>query len=87
MQKGIWGHLNSKQLHFVSRKLGNLKAFVMWCSSKTFQPFHCFPRVASSLPWSGGISPRHGTHVLVASSDVTTTILALRGHAQDVRKW
>jgi hypothetical protein len=35
---------------------------------------------------SGGTPPRHATHVLVASSDVTTAILAPRGHAQDGRK-
>src|SRR5712692_7199360 len=62
-----------------SRKSGNLKAFVMWCSSITFHPSTCFCREASSSPCSGGTLPRHGTQVLVARSDIIATILALGG--------
>src|SRR5712692_10303510 len=62
-----------------SRKSGNLKAFVMWCSSITFHPSTCFCREASSSPLRGGTPPRHETHVLVTRSDITATILALGG--------
>src|SRR6266478_5758812 len=62
-----------------SRKSGNLKAFVMWCSAMTFHPSTCLSRAASSSPLSGGTPPRHGTQVLVARSDIATAILALRG--------
>src|SRR6266849_4734904 len=62
-----------------SRKSGNLKVFVMWCSSMTFQPFTCFSSAASSSPFNGGTPPRQGTQVLVARSDITTAILAPGG--------
>src|SRR5260370_4195737 len=62
-----------------SRKSGNLKAFVMWCSSITFHPSTCFCREASSSPLRGGTPPRHETHVLVTRSEITATILALGG--------
>jgi len=62
-----------------SRKLGNLKAFVMWCSSITFHPSTCFCRRASSSPLRGGTPPRHEMHVLVARSDITAIILASGG--------
>ena len=45
----------------------------------TFQPFTCFSSAVSSSPLSGSTPPRHGTHVLVARSDITTAILALGG--------
>src|SRR5713226_5787086 len=66
-----------------SRKSGNLKLLVMWCSSMTFHPSTCFSRAASSSPLSGGTPRRHGTHVLVARSDITTAILALGGAKAD----
>src|SRR5262249_38680193 len=60
-----------------SRKSGNLKAFVMWCSSMMFQPSTCASRAASSSPLSRGTPPRQGTHVLAASSDIVEAILPL----------
>src|SRR6266702_5418584 len=63
-----------------SRKSGNLNAFVMWCSSKTFHPSTCFCKAASSSPLSGGTPPRHGTQVLLARSNITDTILSLACH-------
>src|SRR6266571_4981155 len=57
------------------RKSGNLKVFVMWCSSMTFQPSTCVSRAASSSPLSGGTPPRQGTHVLAARSDIVEVIL------------
>src|SRR5712692_9674231 len=62
-----------------SRKSGNLKLFVMWCSSMTLQPSTCFSRAASSSPLSGGTPPRQGTHVLAASSDIVERILPPAG--------
>src|SRR6266404_1566598 len=53
-----------------SRKSGNLKAFVRWCSSITFHPPTCFCREASSSPLSGGTPPRQGTQALVARSGI-----------------
>src|SRR6266699_2832345 len=58
-----------------SRKSGNLKVFVMWCSSMTFQPPTCVSRAARSTPLSGGTPPRQGTHVLAARSDIVEVIL------------
>ena len=56
-------------------KVGNVKVFVMWCSSITFHLSTCFSTVASSSPLSGGTPPRQGTHVLAARSDILGMIL------------
>src|SRR5215467_8252169 len=60
-----------------SRKLGNLKVFVMWCSSITLHPSTCFCKATSSSPLSGGTPPRHGTHALAERSNILEMILAL----------
>src|SRR5713101_9524942 len=65
-----------------SRKSGNLKVFVRWCSSMTFQPSTCLSTVASSSPLSGGTPPRQGTHVLAARSDILGMILPSAGGGQ-----
>src|SRR6266481_7422702 len=57
------------------RKSGNVKVFVMWCSSMMFQPCTCVSIAASSSPLSGGTPPRQGTHVLAARSDIVKLIL------------
>ena len=62
-----------------SAKIGKLEGLRMWCSSTTFQPSTCFSRAASSSLFSGGTPSRHGTHVLVARSDMVRPILALGG--------
>src|SRR5919202_690469 len=60
-----------------SRKFLNLKTFLRWCSSTTSHSLTLRPSASSSSPLSGGVPPLHGTHVLLASSVISLSLLRL----------
>jgi hypothetical protein len=66
-------------------KVGKLEGLRDVVLSITFHPSTCFCREASSSSLRGGTPTRHETHVLVARSDITATILALGGERPAIR--